>query len=337
VKDEKLSLSHQPIERGTTSFVRLATGVEMHDGASLSIDVHVIRGARPGPVVYLGSGVHGDEPGAVAVVSTAIRDLRPSALAGTVLAVPVQNPLAFWSQHRLALSLLIRSPLDQGNTNVFQSYPGKADGTATDRIAHFLFQTLMSQADVVIDLHTPTTGGRYLPFAFVPPASHGAPAERARTLVAAFGVRAVLGAEGSNYTSSTTPHVAAARLGIAGFGVEMGEGGRVEPDLVKAGAAGVRRVLAALGMIEGARDPQPAAIEVARLVPIRASRAGSLRGLVDLGAMVGAGDPVAEISDLRGEVVERIASPVSGLALRRGTFPIVCTGDQVLQIAVPVS
>jgi predicted deacylase len=340
VKDEQLSLAGRAIERGTSAPIRLATGVELHDGTGLFIEVHAIRGTRAGPVVYLGSGVHGDEAGAVAIVSSLIRDLSPTALSGTVLAVAVQNPLAFWSQHRLALSLLIRSPLDQGNTNVFQSYPGKPDGTATDRVAHFLFQTLMAQADVVIDLHTPTTGGRYLPFAFIPPSSLGVPSERARALVTAFGVRAVLGADGSTYTSGTTPHVAAARLGIAGFGVEMGEGGRVESDVVDAGTAGVRRVLAALGMIDSdpARHaPQPPPMDVGRLVPIRASRAGSLRPLVELGAMVAVDDVVAEIADLRGKVVERIVSPATGLAIRKATFPIVCTGDQVLQVAVAVS
>jgi predicted deacylase len=230
--------------------------------------------------------------------------------------------------------LLLHSPLDQGNANVFQSYPGDPDGNTTERLAHVLFSELIVKADVAIDLHTPTTGGEYLPFAFVPPASYGESATLARSMAQAFGVRAILGFEGSRYTSNQTPHVAAAARGVAAFGIELGAGGRVNPAQVAAGSAGVRNVLKHLEMLPGEARVNDIPAELRQLVPVRADRAGLLEVSHDVGGLIEQGETLATITDICGTGHSVLAAPVSGIVMRKATFPVVCTGEQVVQIGV---
>ena len=80
----------------------------------------------------------------------------------------------------------------------------------------------------LIDIHTPTTGGRYAPFAFLPPPDAGAPAEAAEAMAKAFGADYILSTTEGLYVSEQSPHVVMARRGATAMGVELGEGGRLE-------------------------------------------------------------------------------------------------------------
>src|SRR5690606_15964813 len=78
--------------------------------------------------------------------------LRPQDVSGTVIIVPAMNYPAFRSGTRT-------SPIDKGNMN--RSYPGRPDGTETEKIADYIYRHLLPRADIVLDFHS---GGRTLDF-----------------------------------------------------------------------------------------------------------------------------------------------------------------------------
>src|SRR5688572_4493022 len=86
--------------------------VELADGSRSEIPILVINGAHDGPRLYLGSAIHGDEVTCVEVVTGALRDIDPQTLRGSVVCVPVQNPLAFQADHRFAMNFFMKSPLE---------------------------------------------------------------------------------------------------------------------------------------------------------------------------------------------------------------------------------
>ena len=71
---------------------------------------------------------------------------------GRLILIPALNLPAAKAATRL-------SPLDGKNLN--RSFPGRADGTVTEMIAHYLTTVLFPLADIVIDIHT---GGRSVDF-----------------------------------------------------------------------------------------------------------------------------------------------------------------------------
>jgi predicted deacylase len=316
-----------------SSCVNRVPVLELTDGTPVALSAVVIDGASDGPALYVGGGVHGDEVGAVAIVQRVIREIDPAQLSGRVVCVPVQNPLAFQMHHRLSLQLVQVSPMDQFPGDPWLQFPGAVDGNGTQAIAARLWE-LMTAADVVVDVHTPTTGGRYVPFIFVPPARVGEGAARSLELAKAFRPDFILNATEGVYVQDGTPHVELARRGIPAFGFEIGEGGRVDEDCVARGWEGVRNLMRHLGMLPGDHRADPAPRIVSSMTAVRTQRGGLWSCTLPLGIEVGAGDAIGAVTTPWGEQVDELVSPHAGPLMRLTTFASVAGSDRIAQIGV---
>src|SRR5882757_7579644 len=118
---------------------------------SVMIPIAVIRNGE-GPTALLTGANHGDEyEGPIALFDLA-RTLDPAKVRGRVIIVPAMNYPAFRAGTRT-------SPIDRGNLN--RSFPGRPDGTATQKIADYFQRGLLPLADIVLDFHS---GGKTLDF-----------------------------------------------------------------------------------------------------------------------------------------------------------------------------
>ncbi len=334
VTDEALALKDIALVRGQAVETRLRT-IELADGSWVDLPLLVLRGARPGPVFYIGAAFHGDEVNGIEVATGFARGLDLAALSGTVLMVPAQNPLALQAQHRVFVGHYLKSPLDQSPNDPWISFPGDADGNMAAQLAHALFDRLMRHADYLIDIHTPTTGGRYAPFAFLPPPDAGAAAAAAEAMAKAFGVDYILSTDQGLYVSEQSPHVVLARRGKIAMGIELGEGGRLEADITARGVLGLANVFRHVGMLPGAVATIGRQIVIRSMSVVRARRAGLVHLTVALNDSVMAGQVMATITNIFGELVEEIRAPLAGPIVRIATFPIVNAGERIIQIGVP--
>lgn len=306
--------------------------VELADGLRVRVPVVLVGGAHPGPRLYLGAGIHGDEVTTVAVLGTVLNRLRPEDVAGSLVCVPVQNPLALHADHRLPLAHYLKSPLDQAPADPWSAFPGNPDGSLAERLAHRLFE-LIAACDYAIDMHTPTRGGRYVPITILPPARLGADAARAEELGVAFGSGYVMKTEQGMYVRDGILCVEATRRGIPAFTFETGEGGRLEPALAADGVRCVLNALRHLGMLAGSPEPPARTVRLREFVGVRSTRAGLLHTDGRLGDMVHRGQPLARIVNVWGDEVERIVSPADGLFVRTTTLSTVAAGERVVTVA----
>ena len=123
-----------------------ATGVlEVPAGsdAATAIPVVVVHGAKPGPVLALVSGSHGTEYASVIAQEKLIQALDPAQLSGTVLILPLVNTASFEQK------VPHLNPVDSKNMNRF--YPGKADGTQTERASWVITKQVIERCDYLID------------------------------------------------------------------------------------------------------------------------------------------------------------------------------------------
>ena len=67
----------------------------------------------------------------------------------------------------------------------------------------------------------------------------------------------------------------------------------------------------------------------------RAKRAGLVHLKVSLNDSVAAGQVMATVTNIFGELVEEIRAPIAGPIVRIATFPIVNAGERIIQIGVP--
>ncbi|HYB08353.1 MAG TPA: succinylglutamate desuccinylase/aspartoacylase family protein [Alphaproteobacteria bacterium] len=333
--DEAFRLDGVELVRGKRAETRLRT-VELADGSWVELPVILLRGVQPGPVFYLGAAFHGDEVNGVEIATRFAGTIELAELRGTVVVVPVQNPLALQAQHRYFVGHFLKSPLDQSPADPWISFPGDGDGNLAAQIAARLFTALIRHSQYLIDIHTPTTGGRYAPFAFLPPPGVGAPAEAAEAMAKVFGADYILSTHEGLYVSEQSPHVVMARRGATAMGVELGEGGRLESEITEQGLRGLRNVFRHIGMLPGEVERFGRNHVIRSMHVVRAKRGGLVHRRVELNDEVQKGQVVATITNVFGERTEEIRAPISGPVVRIATFPIVSAGERVIQLGVPL-
>ncbi len=307
--------------------------LELADGSRVSIPLLLINGVSDGPRLYLGAAIHGDEVSGIEILFRACAYLRPEHLAGSIVCVPVQNPLAFQAEHRIPVGLYLKSPLDQIPIDPWSSFPGNQYGNITEQLARRLF-TLITMCDYAIDLHTPTRGGRYVPITILPNPALGDKFRCAEELAVAFGSGFIMKTEESIYIQDGILCVEATRAGVPSFAFEIGEGGRLEEDVIPIGVKCVLNALRFLQMIPGEVEVPPETIVMTKFVGLRATKSGLLHTEVSLGSRVRAGDVLARIFNVYGDELEAIGAPVDGVFVRMTTFSSVIAGERVATLGL---
>jgi predicted deacylase len=163
----------------------------------------------------------------------------------------------------------------------------------------------------------------------------GETAHRAFELAKAFGAPYLVRPNTGFYIAPGVLCVEATKAGIPAFTFEVGEGGRLEPDMIQEGVRCVRNALRYLRMIPGELEPPKQVRLMTDFVNLRAKRGGLLHTEVELGAEVKRGDLLARVFDIYGDEVERFTAPHDAIFIRSTTLSTVATGERVATLGVP--
>lgn len=248
-----------------------------------------------GPTVYVQAAQHGREVNGTEVLRRLHDRLLEADLSGTVVSVPVANPLTFDR-----VSYTTPESLDSVNTNMNRTWPGDPDGTLHERMAAALWE-YVADADAVVDLHT---GSPEMATHVVYMHGH----EPSRRLARAFGTDLHLAEPAGEHADAEWDdrdfggklRVAAAREGLAAITPELAHNKQLVEPAIETGVAGVVGVLRELDVLAG--DPDPAGDPtVARnhLGRVTADDSGLFRANPDLelGADVSAGTFLGSLYD----------------------------------------
>ncbi|THK39235.1 N-alpha-acetyl diaminobutyric acid deacetylase DoeB [Ensifer sp. MPMI2T] len=307
-------------------FLRLPYSRDDSAWGSVMIPITVVKNGD-GPTALLTGGNHGDEyEGPIALFDLA-RTLEPDEVKGRVIIVPAMNYPAFAAGTRT-------SPIDKGNMN--RNFPGRPDGTVTQKIADYFQRELLPLADIVLDFHS---GGKtldFLPFC----AAHILPDKeqeaRAFELVKAFG--APWSMKMLEIDAVGMYDTAAEEMGKVFITTELGGGGTATARSAGIAKRGVRNVLRAAGILKGA-------VETSKTEWLDmpdgdcfsfAEDGGLIEPLVDLGEKVRKGDVVARIYPIARTGAEPVAikAKMDGLLAARHFPGLVKQGDCVAVVAV---
>jgi predicted deacylase len=288
----------------------------MHIRAHLtsSEEVPVVAVGAGKPELWVIAGVHGDEVEGIACVEDVLETLKP--VKGRLVGVPVAHPAALMMGTR-------RGP-DGFDLN--RTYPGRADGGETERIANDLWHHIEdSSASAVITIHSWSRAGCAIPHVEVSERD-----ERGRELASALDLPFVLPLV---WPDGLLPKVVGT-VGIPAVEIELGGLGAQTQASLRTGIDAVRRAAAWLGMLD-IRLPPAAKPVVARHVPVITTRAGRVRHRVDLGAPIDRGEVVAELRDFRGRTRERLEAPEAGWMGIHVTYGFVDPKTEVATIFQP--
>ena len=277
--------------------------------AGLDIPVVELTGPGDGPRLTVVAGVHGCEYAPMAAVRRWTTALAGRELRGSVRAVPVLNLPAF----RARTPFLV--PDDGKNLN--RCFPGNPEGTLADRLAHAAFTQLIEGSDALIDVHAGDMVEALEPFALY----DAGPAEaRALEMATAYGLGYVIRQEpGPDRAVGGTTSTAAAEIGIPAI-------------IAEAGGCGLNRVLAVLGMTDGAvAAPAAAPVRLGRFLWVRSVSEGWWEPSVRPGEQVAKGQVLGTVSSLDGaQVLQSVTAPAPGVPMFITSSPAVAADGLLL-------
>ena len=257
------------------------------------------------PELWVVAGVHGDEVEGMACAEEALASLAPAT--GTLVCVPVAHPAALAAGTRLG-----PDGLDLNRT-----FPGRADGSLTERVASELWGLVHEAApDALVTLHSWSRSG-----AAHPHVEYARQDARGRDLARRLGLPFVVRFD---WPGGLLPTVAVEH-GIPAVELELGGLGAQTADGLQCGLGAVRAAQRWLGMT--ADPPQPNGGHQVHRVEITAATPGRVRQRQALGERVARGDLVAEIRAEDGTIVEHVRSPSDGWIGVHVTYGYVAAGD----------
>ena len=305
-----------------TGVLQVPAGVD----AAAEIPVIVIHGAKPGPKLALIAGAHGTEYASVIALEKLPDSVDPAMLSGTVIIAPLLNVASFLQK------VPHINPVDGKNMNRF--YPGKADGTQTERISWAVTKQILEKCDYLIDYHGGDLDENLRPYSYWADTGNERMDGISRGMVLAFGLNHIIIQRNRPVAGAAPPTVItvtrqAQNMGKPAIAVEAGYSGTTEPRDVDALVQGTLRVMRHLKMMPGTAAPVEHPLWIGRYSVVTSERDGIFYPLVVPEAYVQQGMKIGYLTDFAGNKVWDVTSPVSGIVLYIGALPSMKKGDNV--------
>ena len=305
-------INQQAIRDGENAIINLNIA-RLISGTAIDLPIYVYRSNKPGPIVLLSGGLHGDEVDGVEIVRRLIDQKTFSNLkCGSVIAIPIMNIYGFLNFSR---------EVPDGK-DVNRSFPGNKNGSLAARVAFNLTKSVLKEIDFGIDFHT---GGanryNYPQSRFA--AEDTTAAEIAHVFNAPISLKSKL--------IDKSLRKEAYKMGKSIVVYEGGESMRFDQHSIEEGMLGAKRVLAHYGMINFSVGTR-ASTFCEESFWVRAKNSGILRLEKTSGEVVKQKDVLGIITDPFGNFRTKIKAPKNGIIIGHSNAPLVNQGDAIFHI-----
>jgi predicted deacylase len=308
-----------------------ATGViEVPPGidTALSIPVAVVHGAKAGPVLALVAGAHGTEYASIIALEKLIGLLNPAEIAGTVVIVPLINIPSFQQK------VPHLNPIDGKNMN--RMYPGRMDGTQTDRASYLITKEVVDQCDHLIDLHGGDIDESLRPYSYWTKTGNDVQDRISREMALAFGLDHIIistdrptDPNASRYLENT-----ATTRGKPSITVEAGYAGTVEPEDVGALVNGCLSVMRYLKLLPGPATMVEHPVWIGNILSVVSEQTGIFYPLVRRGMYVEQGMKIGYVTDYVGKTIFEARAPAAGIVLYICAVPSMRKGGTIANVGI---
>eukprot|EP01006_Ploeotia_vitrea_P055409 TRINITY_DN67993_c1_g14_i1.p1 TRINITY_DN67993_c1_g14~~TRINITY_DN67993_c1_g14_i1.p1 ORF type:complete len:672 (+),score=364.41 TRINITY_DN67993_c1_g14_i1:178-2193(+) len=331
-------------------------------GNNVSIPVIIAKGRYAGPRLCLTAALHGNELNGIPLIHKLVRELDLSEMSGTVIAVPVLNPIGYNASQRY---------FGDGQ-DLNRLFPGKADGNCGQVFVHQIMQKLiLNNISHLIDLHTASLGR--VNSLYVRADMNTNVTRRMALLI---GPQVVV----HNTAPDGSLRGAAMAAGVPAITVEIGNPSTLHARFISAALTGVERIMEDLlmvpigadeddveekkkeasnnnassaSLVQAARERSPSVVAATLMSRLTVSRplsappvlcssskwyytrhGGILRVPLTLASWIKKGDIIATVSNIFGDVVRRYRSPYDAVVIGKSTNPTAQAGDRIVHLGV---
>jgi uncharacterized protein len=308
------------------TLARLPSGVE------ISTTVHTYEGDDDGPTLYIQAAQHGREINGTEALRRFHDRLSLESLSGTIVAVPVADPLTFDR-----ISYTTPEVLDSVNPNMNRVWPGNADGSLHERMAARLWE-YVEDADALMDLHTGSPD-------MLPHVVFLEGDEESRALAEAFGTGLLLSEEAADDADEEWHRrdfagklrVAAANEGIPSVTPELAYNKQILEDAVETGVDGLLDVCRHLGLLPGDAPEHEQTLARNHLGQVNANESGLFRAepALEVGQPISSGTPLGTVYDpTTYEALHEAVADRDGVLYTITQEATVAAGDKLASVAL---
>lgn len=317
-----VDLSKSGLQHG---FLKLPYSHDESAWGSIMIPITIARNGT-GPTVLLTGANHGDEYEGPVSLTKLANSIDINDINGCLIIIPFLNYPAFLAGTRT-------SPIDKGNLN--RLFPGKADGTVTEKIADYIYRFILPLADYVLDIHS---GGKtldFVPFAAIHILEDQQQQAKCKDAMLAFG--APYSMQILEIDAVGMLDTAAEDMGKVFVSTELGGGGTTTAKSIAIADTGIKNFLIHTGILKG----QVQNLDTIELdMPssdcyTACEHDGLLEMCVDLGHPVRSGDTIAYVHDTKrtGTKPAIYTAKIDGILSARHFPGIIKSGDTLAVIA----
>jgi predicted deacylase len=315
-KDNELHILDETILPGQNKRLNLHTA-KLYTTSSVEVPVIIERSKKPGPIVLITAGIHGDELNGVEIVRQFLARKMNKPLKGTIICIPVLNVFGFLNMQR-------EFPDGRDLNRIF---PGTKGGPLASRFAYQLTNEILPVIDYAVDFHT--GGAKRFNAAQIRIAD-----KQSELLELAKAFNAPFTVFSSNIKKSYRNTCFKYNIPILLF--EGGKSSDNDPSTTKYGLDGLRRFLKHLGMLKAEFDSPKAAkptVLIKKTKWLRAKYSGLLHLKVEIGQWVEKGEVLAVITDPYGSFKHVMKSREGGHVINLNESPMVYQGDAVFHVS----
>ena len=289
------------------------------DGGKFRLPAAVLHGEQPGRTMLITAGVHSGEYVGIQAAIELSQKLKIEKVTGTVIIVKVMNRTAF---EKRGGSL---GYADQKDLN--RVFPGKEDGTETERLAWTAAKELLPSADYYIDLHSGDDYEQLTPYVYYAGRADREVSAMSRRMAEQVDVPYMVKSD----VASGGAYNYAASQRIPSILIERGGMGGWTSEEVRSTRRDVRNILCHLGIYRGQKDYRTYyPLEVTDVCYQDASQDGLWYPCRKPGDMIHRGEKLGEVRDYDGRIKEVSVAEFGGVILyQTGSLQVVGDGPMI--------
>ena len=206
-------------------------------GTELHVPHVLLCGMEDGPTALISAGIHNAEYVGIQAAIELSNELDVNELRGSVIILPLANRSGFENR--------TMSMVWEDGKNLNRVFPGNAEGSTAEKLAHTLFDVFIRNVDYYIDLHSGDGFETLVPYAYY---LGGAPAEqKAREMIECVNTKYYVRSKcrtGGAYNLASIH-------GIPSVLIERGQLSLFSREEIEADKADVRNILRRIGILPG--------------------------------------------------------------------------------------
>ena len=305
-----------------SGFINVPAG---SDGPEIRIPITVVNGKKKGPVLALTAGIHGYEYPPILALQRLRQQFDPAKMSGTVIMVHVVNMPSFLKR------TIYYNPHDWKNQN--RVFPGKIDGSMTERIAYQITNEVLKQCDYHLDLHCGDGNEDLMTYLYYTETGNPELDEKTLDLAKNFGFKVIIHvtARPKGQPASMCAN-ASLFMGKPALTVECGKLGRTSEEDISAILNGCSNILKHLNMIDGQPELLFDPVWIRKTTYIRSEHEGIFYPLSQGGRYVQKGELLGYLTDFFGNIIQKAVAPHDGIVMYIIATPPMSKGEPMVKI-----